>query len=88
MARRNPRRKLVTDVLWSTTGGHIDRPHLTAGSSLRRRETPLLVYGLRFVLEVDVIVPSKAWERGMRCKDATLKPFVGTLRVESPSGSA
>ncbi len=34
------------------------------------------------------IVPSKAWERGMRCKAATLKPFVGTLRVESPSGSA
>ena len=34
------------------------------------------------------IVPSKAWERGMRCKEATLKLFVGTLRVESPSGSA
>ena len=34
------------------------------------------------------IVPSKAWEGRMRCKDAALKPFVGTLRVESPSGSA
>ncbi len=26
--------------------------------------------------------------RGMRCKEATLKPFVGTLRVESPCGNA
>ena len=42
----------------------------------------------RFLAEVDFIVPSKAWERGMRCKEADLKPFVGTLRVESPSGSA
>ena len=43
---------------------------------------------LRSVSAVDFLVPSKAWERGMRCKDATLRPFVGTLRVESPSGSA
>ena len=38
--------------------------------------------------EVDFIVPSKAWEGRMRCKEANLKPFVGTLWVESPSGSA
>ena len=37
---------------------------------------------------VDFIVPSEAWEGRMRCRDAALKPFVGTLRVESPSGSA
>ncbi len=36
----------------------------------------------------DNFVPSKAWEGRMRCKDTNLKPFVGTLRVESPSGSA
>ena len=34
------------------------------------------------------IAPSKAWERRMRCRDTTLKPFEGTSRVEVPSGSA
>ena len=42
----------------------------------------------RKVPSVDYIVPSKAWERGMKCKEANLKPFIGILRVESPSGSA
>src|SRR5262249_18522464 len=34
---------------------------------------------------VDAIAPSEARERRTRCN--TLKPFVGTLRVESPSSS-
>ena len=41
-----------------------------------------------FVTEDDNFRAKQAWERRMRCKEATLKPFVGTLRVESPSGSA
>jgi predicted ATPase with chaperone activity len=36
---------------------------------------------------VEVIAPSKAWGRRMRCNEATLKPSVGALRVESPSSS-
>ena len=30
----------------------------------------------------------EAWERRKKCKEANLKPFIGILRVESPSGSA
>ena len=35
------------------------------------------------VTSVDVIAPCKTWERRMRCKEAALKPFDGTLRVKA-----
>jgi hypothetical protein len=39
------------------------------------------------MLQVDVIVPSEAWERRKRCKEANLKPLIGILRAESPPGA-
>src|SRR5271156_6684917 len=32
-----------------------------------------------------VLAPGQAWERGKRCKDTKLKPFVGTLWVTNPT---
>ena len=41
-----------------------------------------------FVTADDAIAPSKAWEGRLRCNQGTLRPFIGTLRVEIPFNKA
>jgi hypothetical protein len=70
-------------------GGPLEAAIGLVGQECREnRRLRALAWQCRFVVEVDAIVPSEAWERRMRCREANLKPLIGVLRVESPPGRA